>query len=134
MAVIDINAGSGSADVTVPEGPIGWIQQATNLINSINQLINSITSNPFIASRIGGSSDVVQSSPGAKQEKSNPPAKKEPMDMDQYFQTSEGMMKIAQAIDMVIPLTGDIKLSELKKSIKDLVSKQEVKKDDKAKK
>lgn len=39
--------------------------------------------------------------------------------MEAYFSSPEGLKKIADAIDKMVPLIGDLKLSEVKKAIMD---------------
>jgi len=59
-----------------------------------------------------------------------PPQKISDKGMEDYFSSPEGLKKIADAIDKMVPLIGDLKLSEVKKAIMDNISpkKQEVKK------
>lgn len=49
--------------------------------------------------------------------------------MEAYFSSPEGLKKIADAIDKMVPLIGDLRLSEVKKAIMDNISKEkEIKK------
>ena len=47
--------------------------------------------------------------------------------METYFSSPEGLKKIADAIDKMVPLIGDLKLSEVKKAIMDTIPSTETK-------
>lgn len=115
-------------------GPINWIQQASDFINSLTQLMNSINGNPILARVLGGSNQLIASGPDAKMSKNTggsslPPSPQQPAVNDQmiqdFFSTPEGLSKIAGAIDQIIPFTGDIKLSKLKTEIEKLSNSTE---------
>jgi len=51
-----------------------------------------------------------------------PPQKISDKGMEAYFTSHEGLKKIADAIDKMVPLIGDLRLSEVKKAIMDNIS------------
>lgn len=110
-------------------GPISWITQANQFINSLTTLMNTINNNPLIGqitgARAQGGNQIINSGPGAKQMKNVTPQTPQAQGMDDqammnYFSTPEGLGKIADAIEQIIPFTGDCKLSVLKSEINKL--------------
>lgn len=139
MPVLDLNTNKNPISALSSKGPLAsgeggplsWIQQANQFINSLTTLMNTINNNPLLGqitgARANGGDMVIRSGPGAKTMKNVTPAQSQNMNsgideasMMQYFSTPEGLSKIADAIEQVIPFTGDIKLSALKSEIKKL--------------
>lgn len=132
MPEIDIN--TTPAKITSPAsigGAVSWLQQGVQFVNSINQLINSIGT---LRNTLGPGSQIEvispkgQSSPGVSQKIDLPKTEKKPksqgyndQDLAQFFSSPAGLQKIAEAIDAIIPLTGDVKLSELKNGLANIL-------------
>ena len=104
-----------------------WLSTVINVVREVNTLVNTINNNPFVK-RFGEGSNVanvLQSGANAKSIKMQPqqPQKQitqsgpSDQDLTAFFSTPEGLGKIVEAIDQIIPLVGDVQLSELKNVI-----------------
>jgi len=145
MGIVDISTPGSTASSFIgqaggTQGAIGLITQATTLIKEGNIFINTINQLVSTISNLRGSSDnIITSDTSAKiaKSKTTPPAgaSQGPSDQDlaNFFQTPEGIMKIGQAIDQMIPLTGDIKLSQVKNILNTLNATEQKPKKDKKK-
>ena len=125
MGVVEISKPGITSAIGGAKTPVNWILEATQLINALNQfgttlsgIVNKFNPNP--------QDQVITSGPGAKMTKTNSPpaaapaqapAKQSDQDLQAFFSTPEGMVKIVEAIDQLSPLIGDVKLSEVKQLI-----------------
>lgn len=144
MPEIKISEGKGLAKAIAP-GSGSAIQKASGTIGDIisliskgEQLVGHIENIVgMVRGREGAGSSIIQSKgpppvtsiqepPGAP-----PPAPKtstpavDDKSMEAYFSSPEGLKKIADAIDKMVPLIGDLRLSEVKKAIMDNISPEE---------
>lgn len=122
--VKSIAPSSGSA-IQKASGTIGDI---ISLISKGEQLASHIENIVgMFKGREGAGSSIIQSkntSPAAAAPApaAAPPAATQKIDdkgMEAYFSSPEGLKKIADAIDKMVPLIGDLKLSEVKQAIMD---------------
>lgn len=97
---------------------ISLVSKGEKLASHVENIVNMFKGGE------GAGSSIIQSKNTA------PPQKISDKGMEAYFTSPEGLKKIADAIDKMVPLIGDLKLSEVKKAIMDNVSpkKQEKKK------
>ena len=107
--------------LTDQAGPLSWLKQANEFVNTLNTLMNTINKNPLIGA-VTGQAEVIKSNPNVKTMKNITPQTPvaDPMseeNLTRFFSTPEGLRKIAEAIDGITPIIGDCKLSELKKEI-----------------
>lgn len=154
MGIVDIGANRQNSIIPMGNNPnnnnTNTIQQFTGLVNSINDLINSLNKNPLIASAInkklgisqdqdqvinsGYSAPPVQNKqqlPKVEKPKESKPIEKKP-DQDLFneemlikmLSTPEGSKKLEKGIDKLIDVLGEeTKLKDLKKGFKDLTKK-----------
>ena len=124
-----IDTGKGS----MIQNASGTIGDIISLLSKGEQLVSHIENivTMFKGQQPNTGSSIIQSKdpapPGVAPASQNPPAKDSTApriipndkDMEDYFSSPEGLKKIADAIDKMVPLIGDLKLSEVKKAIMD---------------
>ena len=137
MAIVDLVSKPTETVVQAASNNVQWIKQGVEFIGALNNLLTTINNNPLMAKFTGGgSSEVVNSDSSAKIQKvqmrqevdsgrsPEVPQSKEPfndVEMMAFLQTPEGMNKIVEALDTVSAVVGDVKLSELKSTITQLL-------------
>lgn len=136
MGVIDLaEKTAGLIPKPAPElaQATNWIKDAISVINSINQLVTTVNSNPLVQRFTNpGGSQIITSDPTAKaiksvkqaqiqQTGSTPPPQPNNQDMEAYFSTPEGIKTIVESIDQFSPLLPKGADSSLK-DVKDLLN------------
>lgn len=127
MPSVDINP---NPKPSMQSGNESFLDGILQVLDKVNSTIDKINNNPMIHQFINKNQnrDTINSSLEAKQYKNQPmPAQPEPeqlstkkktevLDAKQitgFLQTSEGRKQIADGIDELIGLTGDVRLSKL---------------------
>jgi len=109
---------------------IKLVSQGKELLGHVDSIIGTLKGNQTGAGNSNiTTSDLPHKSSGSQDAPKNVPSEKPEIsdkDMENFVTSPGGIEKIAGAIDKIIPLTGDIKLSELKEAL--LGSKEEPKK------
>jgi len=139
MPEIKISEGKGLAKAIAPGGgsviqkASGTIGDIISLISKGEQLVSHVENIVgMFRGREGAGSSIIQSKDTTPPVTSNttqasqgpPPAAPgtatqdiSDKNMEAYFSSPEGLKKIADAIDKMVPLIGDLKLSEVKQAI-----------------
>ncbi|MBA7496548.1 hypothetical protein ES702_07157 [subsurface metagenome] len=133
-------APAGGSVIQKASGTIGdiisLISKGEQLVSHIENIVGMFKGREGAGSSIIQSKDTSPPITSIQEPKAPPPApaaakqKIDDKSMEAYFTSPEGLKKIADAIDKMVPLIGDLRLSEVKKAITDNISpkKKEVKK------
>lgn len=132
-------AKAGGSAIQKASGTIGdiisLISKGEQLVSHVENIVGMFKGREDADSSIIQSKDSVPPVTQRQEPKAPPQAPKaaaqniSDKSMEAYFSSPEGLKKIADAIDKMVPLIGDLRLSEVKKAIMDNISpKQKEKK------